>query len=114
MKCPHCNSDKFRVGDIPNWHGFGGAPVECSECNGIYWVTIETIQLSYGLNPITDKIPSMKEGKWIYVFNEQHIRHLDPGVIVDKSHIHYRIEFTDSVKIWMPEHWIKPVPSEML
>jgi len=92
-------------------------PAKCSGCGFIEWVVIENVQIIPPNWPVCgqlDDIPSIDEGQWIYVINEEHTKYLDPGIIVDKSHIHYRVIFTDGKRIWMPEHWVELIPDAML
>lgn len=60
-----------------------------------------------------DDIPTEEIVDRVYVVNKEHKRYLDPGIIIDKAHIHYRIRFADGVNIWMPEHWVRRVPDDM-
>ncbi|MDP1712233.1 MAG: hypothetical protein Q8K86_07230 [Candidatus Nanopelagicaceae bacterium] len=64
-----------------------------------------------------EDIPSLANGTKVYVDNKEHQFHLAPGVIICKDHGHYRLSLsfndgkrTRNIEIWVPEHWVKPMP----
>lgn len=59
-----------------------------------------------------ESIPPLIEYTKVFVINRQHVKHLEPGIIIARDHIHYRIRFDDNKKIWMPAHWIVAIPGE--
>lgn len=84
-----------------SWDEFEQYPVFCSKCDLVRFVINDKSN--------KDKIPAIDLYKWVYCTNKQHKFYLDPALIVSKSHLHYRLLFHDKVKIWMPEHWVKPL-----
>lgn len=76
------------------------------------WSDIEFGNLDFFEKP-QDIIPNFPEGTVVYVNNKEHCRHLQPANVVDRDHLHYRLKFFDGC-IWMPIHWIKKLPHDML
>jgi hypothetical protein len=70
--------------------------------------------------PIKPMIPELSIGKMVYIINKEHPLFLEQGKISDKRHCHYRVKFVSQNKginntyLWVPEHWIDPLPKEML
>lgn len=114
MNCPHCPNSFLKNSSSPaHWIGFAQIPYDCGECGKVAWIDNETV----GINPLIEykaKIPELEEDTVIYVTNKEHTRWLQPAIILKKDHIHYRLLFPDNVRLWMPEHWVKPVPAQML
>ena len=78
------------------------------------YMTNEEFKISSDNEPQPDLIPELEIVSRVYVINKEHPKYLDSGIITNKSHIHYRIKFLDGMIIWMPEHWVRPLPEEML
>ena len=75
---------------------------------------VEEIVLVNRVPVFKTQIPELEEGTLVFVINKEHQKHLEPGKVVARSHKHYRIEFNDKSKIWMPQHWIEAIPKDML
>ena len=99
--------------DIPKqWLGFSETPITCEECNKTFWVCNETTTIettTAGEEDRLEKIPLISIDATVVVTNKEHPRYLERATVIDKEHVHYRIEFSDLLVIWMPEHWIKAV-----
>src|ERR1700674_3531558 len=107
MKCSRC-SNPIGLDGAKSWEGFTSCPVVCDNCETINWARMkradETIIL--GIQPPKESLPPLVEETWIFIINREHTRYLEPGVVIRRSHAHYRVKFNDGTIIWMPEHWI--------
>jgi len=74
---------------------------------------------SIDYKPVPIRIPEMKVGQQVMIINKEHPLFLEIGVVVDKSHCHYLVNFTsledkiNGKNLWIPEHWLDPVPKEL-
>lgn len=111
FECPHCGYPNSVSTEL--WKSIGKIPVICGGCDKLFWSPLHSLgDLITVIHPPIFKVevPPLIEGDLIYVINKEHPKHLEPGKIVNKSHLHYRIEFNDGTLIWMPHHWIEKVP----
>lgn len=64
-------------------------------------------------------LPELREGTQVYLNNREHQFNLEQGVIIDRTHRHYRVKFSsmdDRIAdkcLWLPEHWVEPLPNEL-
>jgi len=113
MNCHHCQSQILDKGSPSSWAGISDSyPVKCVNCAEISWIEFIVENPILPIVPLS--IPPLKVGTIVYVDNREHLKYLDPGTIINKSHVYYRIQFPDNERIWMPEHWIKAIPSQMI
>jgi hypothetical protein len=118
VKCKKCQTtEEYRV-DIPQqWLGFSNTPITCDKCNNIFWIHNETTTIETtmtGEKDYTEKIPSISNDTVVFIVNKEHPRYLQTAIVIDKEHAHYRIEFPDLLVIWVPEHWVRAIPSNSI
>ena len=77
--------------------------VLCEECFDIIIVDSETCGRDVILQ---SEIPPLNITTVVIIDNKEHPLHNKIGIIKDKKHKHYRIEF-DNGLVWIPEHWVK-------
>lgn len=110
-ECPYCGT--VNMPHSPEWNSVGYMPIECEDCHQFYWCKLlESETLVKPGKSHRTVIPEMKEGTEVYLINREHPRHLEPGIIEDRDHLHYRVKFQDGVLIWCPHHWIFKSPEE--
>jgi hypothetical protein len=129
MQCPDCHKDAIEVrwDEVPFKVGY------CSICNITFLLDGDDV-VTYKFDvdkengqatreqlvDKTENIPELHIGTPIYVDNKEHQFFLEFGWIVDKTHEHYRVEFhscderINGKKLWMPSHWIEPIPKHLL
>jgi hypothetical protein len=57
-------------------------------------------------------------GEPVYIINKEHPLFLERATIVDKDYTCYRIKLISIGKynnqiLWVPQHWVEPVPQEL-
>lgn len=115
MKCPKCDRPITLVAICrAAWADYDGFPIICDACEAVTWLRRGTDIVLLDAKSPKESIPSLIEGTKVYVINREHSKYLEPGVIIRRSHIHYRVLFNNGTTIWMPEHWILAIPAEML
>ena len=113
--CPKCSFEQYGYNE--SWHEYVGFPLICQKCGEMFWVKM----INEAIIPkekVKEKIPPLKIGSKVYLNNKEHKLHLSPGMVIDKDHIHYRVKLrwhdgqkTRRTVLWVPEHWIKCMPS---
>ena len=58
-------------------------------------------------------LPELRVGSEIYINNMEHKFNLEQGVILSKDHRHYKVKLSGKIIIWVPEHWVEPLPKEL-
>lgn len=125
LQCPHCKFEQKGVNQ--SWHEYIGFPFICQKCEQMFWIEGEYAEVKVGVAPkMEEKIPSLEEGAPIYLDNKEHNFHLCPGTVVQRDHVHYKVELfyhvelskhngrkTYRTRLWVPEAWVKPVPEFM-
>lgn len=97
MNCPDCERELERQDSNIFF---------CKACEKRYHVEIIEEKKNYEI------LPELPVGTEIYVNNRQHKLHLEQGTVTEKSHRYYRVKLRNGI-IWMPEHWIEPLPKEL-
>lgn len=115
MICPFCSStnlSKSKLSDILSVY-------YCNNCEKRF-----KLDESEGFVPLfpqktTVDEPPLEIASRIYIDNKEHEFFLEHGIIVQKGYLHYRILFVsldnkiNNRKLWVPEHWVKPLPKEL-
>jgi len=113
--CPKCG--KLNVLISEGWHDVGFMPVECSNCLVLYWgevfSDIEKSVISETKQFLKEEIPELEEGTEVFLIHRDHKYHLEPGVVIDRDHKHYRIKFHDDKVIWFPSNLVQKIPDEL-
>lgn len=71
----------------------------------------ETLQIHEKFKKPEEKVPKLEIGTQIIVMITNHELSMEQGVILEKSHIHYKVKFTslnpkiNNATFWIPEHW---------
>jgi hypothetical protein len=115
FKCPYCGT--ANTSGVSSWEKVGYIPIICTQCASIFWTKLnlerEVIVVSH-VPVFKTQIPELPEGTPVFVINKEHKKHLEPGVVAKRDHKHYKIKFHDGMHLWVPQHWVEPIPKEML
>lgn len=106
IKCKKCNIE-FEKG-VNYMTAFSEVPINCDNCGCVTWAHNEAVIVNNN-NEVADRIPDIVENTVVAIVNKEHDRYLQLAIIVDRDHVHYRVEFSDLVKMWVPEHWVKHI-----
>ena len=79
----------------------------CAHCEKRYHIESITTKRNFEI------LPELKNGTIIYINNKEHKLNLEIGKIIARDHRHYQVEIGNKV-IWMPEHWVEPLPKELM
>ncbi len=117
MICPLCNHKLQSVIDAP-----GIRPQYCEHCDKIWIGGDEIVEYEVMKTKYQNKeeIPELAISTVVYITNKEHKFFLEIGTIIEKDHKHYRIRFDSQNKeinqkcLWIPEHWVIAMPSEMV
>jgi hypothetical protein len=86
----------------------------CERCSAIYWAEGCVENVTLRPKGVDEQIPPLLEYTKVFVVNREHKRYLEPGMIIARDHIHYRVKFKDGTNTWMPSHWIVAIPGGLL
>ncbi len=112
--CPSCGYHNIIQSD--RWSDVGFIPLECESCDTLYCAKLSgpdgdaTVVLEEdGHQEFEEEIPELPIGSPVILKNTDHPLHEVSGIVVDKDHKHYRVEFDLDSKIilWCPEEWIE-------
>jgi len=105
-----CSCGSHNQSDIsPNWIKDKLVLIQCDKCNNVYMasinVEIETFNKDESDEPKEEKT-NLNIDEKVIIKNEQHDLNNKIGIIVDKDHLHYKVQFKDGLSVWLPYHWV--------
>lgn len=107
-KCPSC--DAINIVAAGNWEKY--APVECNSCNLLYWCGVFQSIETTATASFVEQIPELPEGTVVILVNREHLLHLNSGIIINRDHQFYRIDFNGK-KMWFPSNLIVKIPDSI-
>lgn len=109
LNCPECNNPINDALRNAEWNSIDCIPVECDKCGLIllYKPIEETTCCNINFQPQSET--DLDVMSWVYICNRDHSFYLRVGLIVDKDHVHYRVQFENGDKTWVPFHWVEPI-----
>lgn len=122
--CPKCNRELALTGEL--WANKSVLTLYCFECDKIVFKDIKNgvlkfpIEEKFGSDKVPVQIPNLPRRTKVYICNKEHKFFLEQGMISDKSHGFYRVKLRsldkklDNKFIWVPEHWVRVLPRELL
>jgi hypothetical protein len=63
----------------------------------------------------SEDIPPIKEGTKVIINNIEHDLFLEFGIVVQRSHKFYRVQFDSlgGIMVWVNAHWVDELPKEL-